>query len=87
MDPNAAPFIGQVAQWGAVGVLVAFLAFTSLTLWRRAVALQDQLNDMLGKQIEGDFKVAASTEAVGRSVDALRVIVEVMRADIARIRP
>lgn len=73
MDPNAAPFIGQVAQWGAVGVLVAVLATIAWVLWgalKDAQTRYDALLALLLKHMPDSIKADVENVAALKGVDA-----------------
>lgn len=79
---------------GPTAIVAAVGIYMYLRVDGQRQKAQDTVNEMLRQQIEGDFKVAASTEGAARSVDALRAMVEALRAqidslraDVARIRP
>ena len=89
MEPTVAPFAGQVAQWGAVGVLVALLAFMSLTLWRTlqaeraaATARYDALLAILLKHmpdsIKADVENVNALKAVDASMVGMRSVIDLL---------
>jgi hypothetical protein len=64
MDPAAAPFASTVAQWGAVGVLVAVLAFAAWQFWKEVRELRAKLMDIVTEQIKADRDAAAAFNAL-----------------------
>lgn len=79
MDPAAAPFAGQVAQWGAVGVLVALLATISLLLWRTVQAdRKEAKDDAKAREIEARLdrkEQTAADMALAQALNALRDVI------------
>ena len=64
MDPAAAPFSNQVAQWGAVGVLVAVLGLICWQQWKELAALRLKLMEIVTEQIKADRDAASAFNAL-----------------------
>lgn len=79
MDPAAAPFAGQVAQWGAVGVLVAFQFAIIWALWRSLQGIRaawDTARDSREREDRADRKdQTAADMALAQALNALRDVI------------